>query len=131
MTTVIRKSLFWTPRILCIFFAAFLTIFSLDVFEGGYGFWGTVLGLLMHNIPTFFLVAVIIFTWRYEWVGGIIFIALAIFYIVMFWGRFPLITYVMISGPLIVIGILYFLNWKYRAELRPIVKPPAADVEKP
>jgi hypothetical protein len=28
-------------------------------------------------------------------------------------------TYIVVAGPLIITGILFLLNWKYRAELRP------------
>ena len=36
----------WTPRILGLLFAAFLSLFALDVFEQGYQGWETVLALL-------------------------------------------------------------------------------------
>ena len=36
-----KQLLFWTPRILGILFALFLSMFALDVFGEGYGFWGT------------------------------------------------------------------------------------------
>ena len=43
----INKFIFWTPRILAILFILFLALFSLDVFDGNYGFWGTILGLFI------------------------------------------------------------------------------------
>ena len=46
-----KLALFWTPRILCIVFALFLSLFSLDVFGEGYGFWETLLALLIHLVP--------------------------------------------------------------------------------
>ena len=53
-----------------------------------------------------------------EWIGGVVFIFLALLYIVGMWGRFPLMTYVIISGPLALTGILFLLNWRYRKNLR-------------
>jgi hypothetical protein len=114
-----KKLLFWTPRALCIVFIIFTSLFAFDVFEESMGIWETILALLMHLIPTFILIVVLVITWRWEWIGGILFIMLGILYIVMNWGRFPLMTYSLIAGPLVIIGILFLLNWKYRAELRP------------
>jgi hypothetical protein len=61
---------------------------------------------------------VLIISWRREWIGGIVFILLALLYIISIWGRFPLITYIGISGPLGLIGVLFLLNWRYRNSLR-------------
>ena len=47
-----KRLLFWTPRIMCILFAVFVSLFAFDVFGEGYGFWKTLLALLMHLIPT-------------------------------------------------------------------------------
>jgi hypothetical protein len=38
-------------------------------------------------------------------------------YIVMFWGRFPVATYLLISGPLFLIAVLFWLNWTNRKKL--------------
>ena len=51
MKKKINKFIYWTPRILAILFILFLAMFSLDIFEGNYGFLGTIAGLFMHNIP--------------------------------------------------------------------------------
>lgn len=119
MTTAAKRLLFWTPRILCIAFALFLGIFALDVFDGQHGFWETMLGLFMHLLPSTILILVVLFlVWRREWIGTVIFCALGVFYIISFWGRFPWFTYAAIAGPLFLVGILFYFNWKYRALLR-------------
>lgn len=118
MKTPLKRLLFWTPRILCILFAAFISTFAADVFGEGYGFWRTILALLIHLIPTWIVLVVLAVAWRLEWVGGIVFTALATLYLAMFWGRFHWSTYLVISGPLFLVGILFFLNWLYRRELR-------------
>ena len=79
--TKINKFIFWTPRILAILFILFLTMFSLDVFEENYGFWGTIVGLFMHNIPSLILLIVLIISWKYELVGAIAFILGGILYL--------------------------------------------------
>jgi len=75
--------LFWTPRILAIIFIIFLALMSLDVFDMNLGFWGTMLGLFMHNIPALVLLVVLLISWKYEIVGGIAFILAGIVYIVV------------------------------------------------
>jgi len=118
MDRTTKKILFWSPRILCILFALFTSIFAFDVFIEHSGIGNILLALLMHLIPTFLIVFVLILSWRREWIGALIFTLLAIFYIVMVWGRFPLVTYVSISGPLFLIGGLFLINWKYKSELK-------------
>jgi hypothetical protein len=106
MNTVTRRVLFWSPRILCIIFAIFLSIFVLDVFSEYYSFGETILALLMHLIPTFFTVIMLVIAWRWEGIGSILFIGLPLFYLVMSRGESW-----MISGPLFLVGSLFLLNW--------------------
>ena len=118
MNTSVKRVLFWTPRVLGILFAIFLSVFALDVFSEGYGFWQTIGALLLHLVPTYIIVIILAIAWRWEWVGAILFSALAAFYLVWSWGRFHWSTYLAISGPLILIGVLFLLHWVYRAKLR-------------
>ncbi len=118
MNTRTKRLLFWTPRVLCILFAMFLSVFALDVFSEGYGFWQTIGALLLHLVPTFIMVIVLVIAWRWEWIGAVLFIALALFYLVSSWGRFQWSTYLVIPGPLVLIGVLFLFNWKYRAVLQ-------------
>jgi len=108
-----KRTLFWSPRILGILFALFTSIFALDVFGEHSGIWNILVALIMHLIPTFIIVIVLIISWRWEWIGAIIFTILSLFYIVWTWGQFPLVTYVLIAGPLLLIGVLFLMNWFY------------------
>ena len=118
MTKQSANLLFWTPRIICILFACFVSIFALDVFAEGYSFWETVFAFVMHQIPTLLVVVILLIAWRWEWVGGLLFVALGVFYIVMSWGRFPITNYIIMAGPLFLVGVLFFLNWRYKDEIR-------------
>jgi hypothetical protein len=118
MTTSTKNFVFWTPRILCILFALFISLFALDVFCKGDNFWQTLLSLFMHLIPTFVILIVLALSWRWEWVGGILFIAIGISYTVMAWGKFVLSVYFLISGPMFLIGILFLINWFYKDEIK-------------
>jgi len=112
-----RKFIFWTPRILAIMLVLFLTLFSFDVFGMGYGFWGTLLAFLAHNIPVFILIAVLWISWKYEIVGGIAFILAGIFYIYFTIFRndpfewYYLSWSLIISGPAFLVGTLFLIGW--------------------
>ncbi|PIN71835.1 hypothetical protein COV21_04060 [Candidatus Woesearchaeota archaeon CG10_big_fil_rev_8_21_14_0_10_45_5] len=119
MKKKISKFIYWTPRILSIIFILFLAMFSLDIFEGNYGFWGTILGLFMHNIPTLFLLIVLLISWKHEIVGGIGFILAGIFYIAWVlmnaikkgFELYYLLWVVQISGIAFFIGIMFLVGW--------------------
>ncbi len=116
MEKKINKFVYWTPRILSILFILFLALFSLDIFEINLGFWGTVVGLFMHNIPALILLVVLLISWKHEIVGGITFILAGILYIIILL-RNPEFEWYMLSwslqiaGPAFLIGILFFANW--------------------
>lgn len=118
MQDTVRKVLLWTPRVIAFAFAAFLSVFALDVFGEGRGFVETLVELLMHLVPTAIIAVLALAAWRREWIGGIAFSALGAFYVITTWGRFPWSVYVVISGPLFLLGVLYTIDWIYRAELR-------------
>ncbi|VVB82343.1 Uncharacterised protein [uncultured archaeon] len=96
-------------------------MFSLDIFDGGYGFWGTIAGLFMHNIPTLILLFALIISWKkYELVGAITFLLSGGIYIIellitismtpsqewymLFWA-------LIIAGPAFLVGSLFLINW--------------------
>jgi hypothetical protein len=119
MTKPVKRLLFWMPRILCILLAVFVSLFAFDVFGEGYTFWKTILALLIHLIPTGIILVVLAVSWRWEWVGSIIFSALGVLYIVMFWGRVKWHVYLLpISVPLFLVGFLFLINWLYRKQIR-------------
>jgi hypothetical protein len=112
VNTTTKRVLFLIPRVLCIVFAVFLSLFALDVFSEGYGFGETILALLIHLVPTSLVVIALVVAWRWAGAGAILFIALALVYLVMSRGEGWII-----SGPLFLIGVLFLFNWIYRARL--------------
>ncbi|MFA6549845.1 MAG: hypothetical protein WCT36_00635 [Candidatus Gracilibacteria bacterium] len=115
----INKFIYWTPRILSIIFIAFLALFSLDVFSSESSFWQIILGLLIHNIPVFVLLAILIISWKYEIVGGIAFILAGLAYIVLIvadalknqFEWYMIAWTIQISGVAFFIGILFLIGW--------------------
>lgn len=110
MNEKIKKVLFWAPRVLGVLFAIFISLFALDVFMEGYGFWETIIALLMHLIPTAIFLLVLVVAWRWEMIGGFLFIALGVLYIALFWSPDRLPGYLIISGPLFLVGFLFLLD---------------------
>ena len=119
METKINKFIYWTSRVLSILFLIFLALFSLDVFDMNLGFWETILGLFMHNIPVFILAIILWISWKYEIVGGIFFILAGGLYIANIlihalrsqFEWYMLSNSLIIAGPAIFIGILFLINW--------------------
>ena len=118
MNKTVKRVLYWAPRILSIIFAIFVSLFALDVFGAGYSIWETLLALLIHLIPIYVILIVLAISWRWEWIGGALFISLAVLYLVKSWGQFPWATYLVMSGPPFLVGILFIINWFYRKDLR-------------
>jgi len=119
MEESVKRLLFWMPRILCIAFAAFVSLFALDVFGEGYDFFETTLAFVIHLIPTGIILIALVVFWRWEWFGEMAFPALGVVYIVMFRDReFSWPVYVIMSGPLFLLGVLFLINWLCRKQLR-------------
>ena len=113
-----NKLLYWAPRTLCILFALFLSLFALDAFAQGAGFWRNVAAFLIHLAPVYLVLIVLALAWRWEWIGAAAFVALAFLYLAATWGRFHWTVYVVISGSLALIGFLFLLNWIYKPRLQ-------------
>jgi hypothetical protein len=119
-----RRALFWTPRVLSIVFIVFLSLFALDVFEGHLGFWRTALALIMHLIPVFVLTAALILSWRWEWIGAVLYTAAGMLYVVWVLSTsrpvppaMKMIWILLIAGPAFIIAGLFLANWLKHGQL--------------
>jgi TctA family transporter len=114
MKSNIKGLLYWSPRVLGILVAIFVSLFALDVFGEGYNFWETIIALAMHLIPTAIILIILAIAWRRERIGGFLFIVLGVLYIALFWdpSRWP--AYLIISGPLFLTGLLFIFDGYYR-----------------
>ncbi|NOK63787.1 MAG: hypothetical protein GFH27_549283n19 [Chloroflexi bacterium AL-W] len=118
MKNILMRVLYWAPRILSLLLVMQLSLFALDVFGEGYGFWGTLLALLVHlRLPVLFLL-VLALAWRWEWIGAMAFLGSGVWYLLMIWGREHWAAYVFIAGPMFLLAILFFFNWLWRSNLR-------------
>ncbi len=113
--------LYWTPRILGIGMIFYLAIFSFDVIGTSDDPWQVALGMLIYNIPSFILIILLLFSWKWDLIGGIIYPLLGLAYNLFFcdqhWS-----AHLGIAGPLFLIGLLFLLNWKAnRNTIKPAV----------
>ena len=83
MNKKIHPFIYWTPRVLGILFVLFLMLFSLDVFDMGLTAGQIAIGLFMHNIPALILAVILWIAWKYEIVGGIVFILADLTYLAL------------------------------------------------
>lgn len=72
------KIIYWSPRIICIIAILFVSMFALDAFGHGGTFMEQIGDFLMHLIPSFLLTLFLIFSWKYELAGGIIFTVIGV-----------------------------------------------------
>ena len=100
----------WAARILGIGLALFLGLFALDAFEPGVPLARSVAGFLIHLLPSAAVLAIVALSWRRPWVGALTFVVLAIAYAVEVDFRWDWVLG--ISGPLLLVGILFFWSWR-------------------
>jgi len=67
-----KKFLYWPPRILGILFVLFISIFALDAFGEGIPFAEAIVGFLIHLVPTYIIIIVLLIAWKWGVVSGIL-----------------------------------------------------------
>ena len=105
----------WTLRVLLILTILLYAMFSLDVFGEGKDFWDTTVAFLMHNIPSFIMIIILIIAWKWENIGGaLLMICILGFAIFLFFRleHFMYGTLIMVGIPFI-IGAMFVINHYY------------------
>ncbi|MFA6992893.1 MAG: hypothetical protein WC269_06535 [Candidatus Gracilibacteria bacterium] len=120
MVNNIQRKICLVPKIAGLFFVAFLSLFSLDVISPEYSVGQILLGLFMHNIPVFILLAVLFVAWRYEIVGAVVFALAGVLYILLIifntinhqFAWYMVSWCFSIAGPAFVVSYMYFYCWR-------------------
>jgi hypothetical protein len=102
--------LVWFTRILAILAILFVLMFSLDSFGGDKPAGRQILEFLIQNIPALILICALVFAWKYEIAGGIIFVCIAIG-LGIFWNSFTGNSgSLIILAPFFLVGMLFMLH---------------------
>ena len=107
---LLRKIIYWAPRVLAVLYALFISLFALDVFSEGYSITETIVALFMHMLPTLVVVIMLVIAWRWELIGGLLFILLAGAFLVFFGRGGDLDTSLIVAVPLFLVGMLCLIN---------------------
>jgi len=114
------KVIHWLPRIICILAILFISLFALDAFEHGITIWQKIGAFLRHLIPSFILLIFLIIAWKWELIGGIIFMAIGLgFSPYIFMHNYKsvglsLLAIACINMPFVVAGILFLINHRMK-----------------
>ncbi len=109
----------YLARIICILAILFISCFALDAFAPGLSIWQQIGGFLIHLIPSFVLLALLIISWKWELIGGIIFILIGLgfspFVFMTNYNRnhsvgMSLGILLMITFPFVLTGILFIVS---------------------
>ncbi len=110
MSSIKNKLIFWLPRIVSILFTCFIGMFSLDTFNQKIPFSAMLLGFLIHNIPTFILLIILIISWKKSLLGAILFFLSSIVMFLFIKIR-NFEYFIMLIFPLLLLGSLFLLDW--------------------
>jgi hypothetical protein len=119
MKKITRDFIYWIPRVLGIVFALFIGLFAFDAFNESIPFWQAFKGFLIHLLPVYLIVVLLVLAWKWEWIGALGAGALGIAYIILTRGREHWSTYVIIGAPLLIIGVLFFIGWRLHTDRHP------------
>ncbi|MDZ7615225.1 MAG: hypothetical protein U5K51_17130 [Flavobacteriaceae bacterium] len=117
------KIFYWLPRGLCIAAILFVSMFALDAFSPGLTIWQQIGAFLIHLIPSFILAALLALAWKWEFLGGILFLIIGIVFTpIIFQHNYrmnhsvwmSLYIILLITVPFILVGILFLTDYKKR-----------------
>ena len=118
MKTSIRV-VHWIPRIICMLAILFISMFAADAFTPELTIWQQLGAFLMHLIPSFILIALLIVAWNWELIGGVIFTVIGIVLSPLIFQHnyamnqsvsMSLFIILMITFPFIVVGVLFIIS---------------------
>ena len=113
------KILHWTPRIICILSILFISLFAMDSFHPDMTIWQQIADFLKKLIPSFGLIILLIVAWKWEFIGGIMFILIGLgFSPFIFMHNYEMnpsiwrsmINIMAITMPIVIVGILFIVS---------------------
>lgn len=110
----LAKIIYWAPRLAAIAIILFISLFSLDVFETPGSALELLGGLLIHNLPSLVMLAVLIVAWKWPAVGFVAFLALGVLFILFFVRSIDALPNLLIFVlPILLIAGLFYADWRW------------------
>ena len=119
----------WLPRIICILAILFISLFAADAFAPGLTIWQQLGAFFIHLIPSFILLAFLILAWKWEFIGGVIFMVIGLafspFIFILNYNRnhsiwLSLVIILTITIPFVVVGILFLISHRLKKKSLPV-----------
>lgn len=114
------KIIYWLPRVICILAILFVSIFAFDAFAPGLTIWQQIGGFLLHLIPCYILIILLVIAWKREYVGGIIYTIVGLgFSVSVFLLDFnrnhfsvsqSIVNALLVAFPFVIVGILFIFS---------------------
>lgn len=119
ITSRVAHLLYRTPRAAAVLIITFITLFSLDVFTGEYGFWESMLAFIIHSLPSIVMAILLVLGWRREWLAALVFLLAGLFFMrfVISGSWFAIGNLLIFVLPLLMIALLFWLNWRWKNEM--------------
>lgn len=119
ITSRVAHLLYRTPRAAAVLIITFITLFSLDVFTGEYGFWESMLAFIIHSLPSIVMAILLVLGWRREWLAALGFLLAGLFFMrfVISGSWFAIGNLLIFVLPLLMIALLFWLNWRWKNEM--------------
>lgn len=121
------KILHWTPRIISILAILFISVFALDSFSPDLTIWQQIGAFLIHLIPSFVLLVILIVAWKWELIGGMLFTLIGVVFTPFIYVHnykmnqsvwMSLFIILVITVPFIITGILFILSYNKKRKLQ-------------
>jgi len=109
----VKKIIYWTPRIIILILVAFFFVFAL--LSGAEEYGGGLRGILMNSpnaLPWLVLFFIVWIAWKWEKIGGWLFILIAIIFTFFFDAYESLVMVFILIIPLWLVGILFLISSK-------------------
>ena len=119
----------WLPRIICILAILFISLFAADAFAPGLTIWQQLGAFFIHLIPSFILLVFLILAWKWEFIGGVIFMVIGLafspFIFILNYNRnhsiwLSLVIILTITIPFVVVGILFLISHRLKKKSLPV-----------
>ena len=121
------KVFHWLPRIICLLAILFVSLFAADAFAPELTIWQQLGAFIIHLIPSFVLLAFLIVAWKWEYVGGLIFLIIGVVLSpIVFMHNYnmnhsvwmSLGIILIITIPFVIVGVLFMVSHSLKKKNR-------------